>query len=207
MSIVLKCPRCGKRYDLEGSLAGKKVRCTGCDQVFRVQVGSSEPRSAPGPAAQGPTGAKIASPPPGAGRARPHAVKNEDPGEYGDRSWLEEGALASESMPPPIRRTRTTAAGGGTPLGLLLGLGAGGLVILGVVVGLLVMNSGPGPRPKPDQVQARASDAPAPSLTERFLSAVTGSESPFTDVASYPQIGPLLPPERGQHNRCEIRGF
>ena len=196
MSIVLKCPKCGKRYELEGSVAGKKLRCAGCDLVFRVPVGSSEPRSAAGPAGQGPTRARIASPAPGGtGRARaqprPRAVENEDPGEDGDHSWPEDGG--SESMPAPIRRTQATAAGSGPPLGLLLGVGAGGLVIiLGVIAGVLVMNSGRGHRAEPNQGGAGAGDA-SPSLAERVLSAVTGSE-PFTDVGNYPEIGPLLPP-------------
>jgi len=36
MPIVLECPGCGKRYEVESSLAGKKARCKQCGEVFRI---------------------------------------------------------------------------------------------------------------------------------------------------------------------------
>jgi transposase-like protein len=36
MLLVLYCPRCGKRYELDGSLAGKEARCHECGAVFQV---------------------------------------------------------------------------------------------------------------------------------------------------------------------------
>ncbi len=36
MLIVAACPECGRRYDVAGHLAGKKVRCKDCSAQFRV---------------------------------------------------------------------------------------------------------------------------------------------------------------------------
>ena len=38
MTIVLNCPGCKKRYELDGVLAGKKSRCKQCGEVFRIPV-------------------------------------------------------------------------------------------------------------------------------------------------------------------------
>jgi HEAT repeats len=179
MSVVVNCPTCGKRYELTESLAGRKARCSGCGQIFRVPGGSMGAESASDPEGPDRRGLTSARPAPG----------------HQDTSWLEEGAEVAKSMPPPMRRSRTARASSGPSLGLLLGLGAGGAAIVGVIVGLLVLNSGSGARPEPGEAphQAQAHDAAAPSLTERFLGAVTGHD-PLTDAAGYPQLGPLLPP-------------
>jgi hypothetical protein len=168
MSIALKCPSCGKPYELEDSLAGKKVRCSGCQQIFRI--GSS-------------------------GREQRPMVEREEAAEQIDRSWLTEAARASETVPQPLRRTRTAGAVGGAPLGLLIGLGASGAVIVGVVVGLLIVNSSPRAAPEPAKAKEPSStNQSAPSLTDRILGAVTGTDNASKDTASYPPIGPLLPP-------------
>jgi predicted Zn finger-like uncharacterized protein len=36
MSILMNCPHCGKLYRLAEQQAGRKVRCTKCQEVFRV---------------------------------------------------------------------------------------------------------------------------------------------------------------------------
>jgi DNA-directed RNA polymerase subunit RPC12/RpoP len=58
MSIVLNCSSCGKRYELDDTLAGKKARCKDCGVVFMIPVpkkrASDTPRSPaarPAPAA------------------------------------------------------------------------------------------------------------------------------------------------------------
>ena len=38
MPIVLDCPRCGKHYEVDDALAGKKSRCKQCGEVFRIAV-------------------------------------------------------------------------------------------------------------------------------------------------------------------------
>jgi predicted Zn finger-like uncharacterized protein len=36
MKIALDCPGCGKRYEVDASLAGKKSRCKECGNTFRI---------------------------------------------------------------------------------------------------------------------------------------------------------------------------
>ncbi len=38
MLIVLDCPGCAKRYEVDASLAGKKSRCKQCGEVFQIPV-------------------------------------------------------------------------------------------------------------------------------------------------------------------------
>ena len=38
MLIVLDCPGCGKRYEIDAALAGKKSRCKHCGEVFKIPV-------------------------------------------------------------------------------------------------------------------------------------------------------------------------
>lgn len=38
MIIVLNCPGCQKRYEIDGALAGKKSRCRECGEIFRIPV-------------------------------------------------------------------------------------------------------------------------------------------------------------------------
>src|ERR1700678_1079189 len=38
MLIVLDCPGCGKRYEVDAALAGKKSRCKQCGEVFQIPV-------------------------------------------------------------------------------------------------------------------------------------------------------------------------
>jgi HEAT repeats len=45
MLIVLDCPGCAKRYEVDASLAGKKSRCKQCGEVFQIPV----PRAASPP--------------------------------------------------------------------------------------------------------------------------------------------------------------
>jgi hypothetical protein len=52
MVIVLDCPGCGKRYEVDGSLAGKKSRCKQCGAVFPIPAPSArvvEPARSPPP--------------------------------------------------------------------------------------------------------------------------------------------------------------
>ena len=43
MMIVLACSGCGKRYEVDESLAGKKSRCKDCGNVFRIPAASAAP--------------------------------------------------------------------------------------------------------------------------------------------------------------------
>ena len=53
MPLHVSCPSCGAMYQLPDTVAGKKVRCKQCEQVFRVGGGSDtrakySPRSGEG---------------------------------------------------------------------------------------------------------------------------------------------------------------
>ena len=47
MIITVGCPTCGHRYDVQGRLAGKKVRCKDCATIFRVPVPVTLPADEP----------------------------------------------------------------------------------------------------------------------------------------------------------------
>ncbi len=47
MAIVLNCPGCGKRYEIESALAGKKSRCKQCGAIFRIPADGREDAAAP----------------------------------------------------------------------------------------------------------------------------------------------------------------
>ena len=38
--IAFSCPRCGRSYQVEAQLAGKKARCKDCQEVMRVPLAS-----------------------------------------------------------------------------------------------------------------------------------------------------------------------
>ena len=42
-TIVMNCPGCRKRYEVDGSLAGKKSRCKDCGEVFLIPVPRGRP--------------------------------------------------------------------------------------------------------------------------------------------------------------------
>jgi len=44
MFITVSCPSCGRRYDVPGKLAGRKVRCKECATQFRMPVPQTIPR-------------------------------------------------------------------------------------------------------------------------------------------------------------------
>jgi predicted Zn finger-like uncharacterized protein len=47
MLIVLDCPSCAKRYEVDAALAGKKSRCKQCGEVFRIPVPNAAVASSP----------------------------------------------------------------------------------------------------------------------------------------------------------------
>ena len=59
MLIVLDCPGCGKRYEIDAALAGKKSRCKQCGEVFKIPVPTAV--SAPPPTSKPPRPPQTAS--------------------------------------------------------------------------------------------------------------------------------------------------
>ncbi len=41
--IVLNCPKCLKRYEIDGALAGKKSRCKDCGEIFTIPAPAGRP--------------------------------------------------------------------------------------------------------------------------------------------------------------------
>ena len=35
--MTFSCPRCGRGYQVDSRLAGKKVRCKGCNEISRIK--------------------------------------------------------------------------------------------------------------------------------------------------------------------------
>ena len=46
-TIVLNCPRCFKRYEVDAVMAGKKSRCKDCKEVFTIPAPISPPEPPP----------------------------------------------------------------------------------------------------------------------------------------------------------------
>ena len=59
MLIVLDCPGCAKRYEIDAALAGKKSRCKQCGEVFKIPVPTAV--SAPPPTSKAPRPVQTAS--------------------------------------------------------------------------------------------------------------------------------------------------
>jgi hypothetical protein len=101
MIIVLNCPGCKKRYELDGALAGKKSRCRQCGEIFRIPVPTArviEPAASPAVAPAPP-----ASP--------PRASSWESPATAPPPSWTAEpladlldGEPVARSSPRPAAR-------------------------------------------------------------------------------------------------------
>ena len=47
MLMVLDCPSCAKRYEVDAALAGKKSRCKQCGEVFRIPLANAAVASSP----------------------------------------------------------------------------------------------------------------------------------------------------------------
>lgn len=62
-TLDVKCPTCGKALKVPAQLAGKKVKCKGCDTAFQVSAPGARSVGA-ALAAGAATGAKPAAPPP-----------------------------------------------------------------------------------------------------------------------------------------------
>jgi hypothetical protein len=64
MPVSATCPHCGKIYNLDDSLMGKKARCKQCKNVFAIPGGRSSAATAPAPVVAATATATPAVPPP-----------------------------------------------------------------------------------------------------------------------------------------------
>jgi hypothetical protein len=80
-TLDISCPNCGKPLKVPAELAGKRVKCKGCDEVFPVPApkAAAKPAAKPGPAAKAPPKAAPLPPPPKP--KRPFLDDDEDDGQ------------------------------------------------------------------------------------------------------------------------------
>jgi hypothetical protein len=111
--LVFSCANCGRKYEKEMSLAGKKVRCKGCGQVFEVPRPSRMPSTAavaparPAPAKDAPRAVKRSARPvpPAASVLDPYGLDDVPvaSAEPVDRQFDEEFVVPQRSPGSPAR--------------------------------------------------------------------------------------------------------
>ena len=128
MTIVLSCPGCGKKYELDGSLAGKKARCRKCTQEFRIPESSAVVGSPERPPEPGDTLPATNTPPPPAAppSADEETIVDPDLGYILNQPAAEpaesqaagpEPAAQSGANPPGRRKARRRKKGAGSSPG------------------------------------------------------------------------------------------
>lgn len=90
-TLEVTCPSCGKGLKVPAALAGKKVKCKGCDTAFAVPA----PKPAKGHAA-----AKPASPPPPPAAPAKKNPFDDDDDEYDEQGRLKAMGVVKESEAP-----------------------------------------------------------------------------------------------------------
>ncbi len=128
MSIRIACPSCRKVYTLDDAMQGKTVRCRDCRSAFTV--GTLAPQGRRGDGSR-PAEDRITS------SSRPASA----PGRAGRDDDMPRRPQAERRS----RRDDEEAQGGNNLLPILLGVGAGVLVLVGlVIVGVVLLMSGGG---------------------------------------------------------------
>lgn len=92
-TLDVSCPSCGKGLKVPAALAGKKVKCKGCDTTFAVPA--PKPAKAPAAAAKP---AAPPPPPPAPEKKSPFADDDED--EYDEQGRLKGMGVVKESDAP-----------------------------------------------------------------------------------------------------------
>lgn len=123
MNLQMRCPSCNKLLQVAERLAGKKVRCTECDEIVLAPAKSSAAKTA------------VTSRPPA--RKPPKSDPDDD-----DRDD-ERSSSRSSSRSDGKRGKRKRKSSGA---GLWIGLGAGGFGLVLIIVGLIVFLSSSAPR-------------------------------------------------------------
>ncbi len=171
MSIRLSCPSCRQPYNLDDTMRGKTVRCSKCRSPFAVSA----------PTAQGerenggrPAEERLATSPRPASAARP-VLRDED-----DKARRR----------PTERHSRPEdeeEKGGKNLVPILVGVGAGALVLVGLVVTLVVIAF----RSSGDQVAAGGSETPAVPVAAKVDPAPAFGPEPVVVPNPLPAAEPL----------------
>jgi hypothetical protein len=136
MPLTVPCD-CGKLLQVKDSLAGKRIRCPGCQAVLTVPAADEEPTEEPEPVAP----ARAARPPKPAARPQPEADEE-------DEAERPRGKGQDWKAKP-----KTSSAN----LLVLLGLGGAIVVLVGAAVAVLVIMNLPLDTKKPEPQAARSS--------------------------------------------------
>lgn len=161
MAIRVTCPDCGEVYDLSADLAGKRIRCGGCKGVLTVPV-SASPRAAGGRSTASP---RKSTPPPGPARRSPaRPARDDDDSPRRSRANAERASRRrmEEEDDPPRRRSARAEKAKRSPA-VLIGISAGGVLLVGAAVAVVIWASTSG---KPDDFRASAPprNIPAPPV-------------------------------------------
>jgi hypothetical protein len=135
-TIVINCPTCRKRYELDAMLAGKKSRCKNCGEVFSIPVPMGRPVAAA-------TAGKPAAPAPEAPaywesvlEAEPASLKaSRAPAPQFDEEDLPPPARAVY-RPPRKRRGHSGGSGSAVNVGPIIGwfLGLAAVSLIGIII-------------------------------------------------------------------------
>ncbi len=102
-TILINCPKCRKRYELDGALAGKKSRCKNCGEVFSIPVPRGRPvEAAPTSRPAAPPAPRPAAPPAPAVPSYWESVLDDEPASL-KSSRPAPAPFVDEDLPPPPR--------------------------------------------------------------------------------------------------------
>jgi Planctomycete cytochrome C len=127
MPIPVRCPGCEMQYKLADHLAGKKIRCKGCNQVIPVPGGAQ-------PSAPNAIAAKPSRPP--ASAAGPPTKTRRDGAVEAPRKKVQPPPLDDDEpdSPRPRKKSkRKSSARKGMPVAVMVALIVGGVVVAGGV--------------------------------------------------------------------------
>lgn len=175
---LIVCENCGKKFRLPETFKSPKAKCTQCGSAIDVagqRAAASAPAAKPAPAPAPAPAPRAEAPKPAPARpaaAKPAAEKPaaaERPARRatataGSGASSRRGGKAAEAEPSGSRRGRGEAPAKKNQMPLLLG--AGGVVVLGVVA-FLLMSGDDKPKPAPAPQPAVAATAPAEKPAEK----------------------------------------
>jgi predicted Zn finger-like uncharacterized protein len=153
-TIVLNCPNCQKRYEIDEALAGKKSRCKDCGEVFSIPV----------PRGWKSDGARSSREPAAAPADHWGALLDDEPASFKASRGAASPVYEEQDLPPPprasypepTRRSKSSYGhrGGSTDVGLTLAGCYLGLALLVVVGFFLWMAAASPPKERIGQIFA-----------------------------------------------------
>ncbi len=209
---LIVCENCGKKFRLPETYKSPKAKCTQCGSAIDVagqRAAASAPAAKPAPVTKPAVGAdapKPAAPRPAAAKpaasrevpAAPRAPSADRTARRGTESSASSASgrrssgKAAESEGSSARRGRGEAPAKKSQMPLLLG--AGGVVVLGVVA-FLLMNGGEAPKnpPAPAPAPVAAEPSQKPAATPAAEAPATAQAAPAAAVSKPAEPAPAAP--------------